>query len=464
MASTTTQKEEQVSLKLVVKKETDKVLFAEAGKDFIDILFSFLTLPLGTIARLVQKDSTTGAVTLGCLNSLYRSVKDLDQHFLTVKPNTDDDIWPKMYFICAKASENGTVACNQFSAFENQRCSCGNLLNHPVFMTHFCGGFVKGDVSFLIMDDLTILPANSIEQTSFGLLQSLGIKSTSSIKEMAVDVTKEKILDLLKCSLFSNSTLTDLFLRKEPLLEMPRFFPCDNQHDTSTIAIKVKLVIRKSDGKILYAHGEKDFADFLLSLLTFPLGAVVHLLEGNCSVGNLDGLYNGIVNLSANYLMPYVKRRIFHPHIAPLLNLRKQIPAPTSEAPRYGCYYQRSSFKESFLHDEYYVTEDLVGTGTYVELSLVNPGLYEGCVKDVTTYIATDELLVTPVSPISAISLIDSLGVPMSDLKEMAVTIGVKECLSILKASLTSKSALTNGLSNVDDQIICCEPTRPLKS
>lgn len=82
MASTTTQKEEQVSFKLVVNKETDKVLFAEAGKDFIDILFSFLTLPLGAIARLVQKDSTTGAVTLGCLNSLYRSVKDLDQHFL----------------------------------------------------------------------------------------------------------------------------------------------------------------------------------------------------------------------------------------------------------------------------------------------------------------------------------------------------------------------------------------------
>lgn len=122
----------------------------------------------------------------------------------TVKPNTDDDIWPKMYFICAKASENGTVACNQFSAFENQRCSCGNLLNHPVFMTHFCGGFVKGDVSFLIMDDLTILPANSIEQTSFGLLQSLGIKSTSSIKEMAVDVTKEKVLICLLHVIFTN--------------------------------------------------------------------------------------------------------------------------------------------------------------------------------------------------------------------------------------------------------------------
>ena len=35
--------EEQVSLKLVVNTETNKVLFAEASKDFVDILCSFLT-------------------------------------------------------------------------------------------------------------------------------------------------------------------------------------------------------------------------------------------------------------------------------------------------------------------------------------------------------------------------------------------------------------------------------------
>lgn len=44
-------------LKVLVDKETNKVLFAEAGKDFVDVLLSFLTLPMGTIARLVAKDS-----------------------------------------------------------------------------------------------------------------------------------------------------------------------------------------------------------------------------------------------------------------------------------------------------------------------------------------------------------------------------------------------------------------------
>jgi len=42
----------------------------------------------------------------------------------------------------------------------------------------------------------------------------------------------------------------------------------------------VTLVLKKSKDKILYALVDKEFADFLLSLLSFPLGAVIHLLEG----------------------------------------------------------------------------------------------------------------------------------------------------------------------------------------
>ncbi|MCI18299.1 hypothetical protein A2U01_0039453, partial [Trifolium medium] len=53
-ATTTTQTEELVSLKLLLNEKGNKVLFAEAGNDFVDVLFSFLTMPLGTIARLVE--------------------------------------------------------------------------------------------------------------------------------------------------------------------------------------------------------------------------------------------------------------------------------------------------------------------------------------------------------------------------------------------------------------------------
>ncbi|PNX68281.1 hypothetical protein L195_g056963, partial [Trifolium pratense] len=60
MASSATQSSERgdnVSLKVMVDKVRNKVVYAEAGKDFVDVLFSFLTLPMGTIARLVATES-----------------------------------------------------------------------------------------------------------------------------------------------------------------------------------------------------------------------------------------------------------------------------------------------------------------------------------------------------------------------------------------------------------------------
>jgi hypothetical protein len=36
---------EKVSLRVMVDKERNRVLYAEAGNDFVDALFSFLTLP-----------------------------------------------------------------------------------------------------------------------------------------------------------------------------------------------------------------------------------------------------------------------------------------------------------------------------------------------------------------------------------------------------------------------------------
>jgi len=62
--------EATVELKLLIDKETNNVIFAEAGKDFVDILFSFLTLPLGTIARLIESECGIGPIQLGCLNTL----------------------------------------------------------------------------------------------------------------------------------------------------------------------------------------------------------------------------------------------------------------------------------------------------------------------------------------------------------------------------------------------------------
>ncbi|KAG4925175.1 hypothetical protein JHK87_050715 [Glycine soja] len=61
-------------------------------------------------------------------------------------------------------------------------------------------------------------------------------------------------------------------------------------------------------------------------------------------------------------------------------------------------------------------------------------------------YMVTDDLVVTPISSISGVSYLNRSKVHLSDLEQRVINIGLKECLSILKASLISTFALTNGL------------------
>ena len=65
-------KETEICLKLVVDRNKKKVVFAEANSDFVDILFSFLTLPMGTIVRLLanHSDPSSRKANIGSFNNL----------------------------------------------------------------------------------------------------------------------------------------------------------------------------------------------------------------------------------------------------------------------------------------------------------------------------------------------------------------------------------------------------------
>ncbi|CAI8612690.1 unnamed protein product [Vicia faba] len=124
---------------------------------------------------------------------------------------------------------------------------------------------------------MIVIP-NCIHYSSFGLLQQFEIENTSSMKEIILNVTNQKVQDLLKCSLHSKTTLTDLFLQKKPSFQVYRFFTPDVEMSGS-LEIILKLVIRKSDGKVLCAQGEHDFVNLLLSFLTFPLGGIARTFQ-----------------------------------------------------------------------------------------------------------------------------------------------------------------------------------------
>ncbi|KAL6529638.1 hypothetical protein OROGR_015261 [Orobanche gracilis] len=56
-------------LKVIVQKTTSKLLFAEADENFVDFLFSLLTIPLGGVEHLLGSSTS-----LKNIDNLYQSI------------------------------------------------------------------------------------------------------------------------------------------------------------------------------------------------------------------------------------------------------------------------------------------------------------------------------------------------------------------------------------------------------
>jgi hypothetical protein len=199
----------------------------------------------------------------------------------------------------------------------------------------------------------------------------------------------------------------------------------------------VKVLVRKSTREVLYAEAEEDFADLLLSFLTFPLGAVLHMLEGLSSVTSIDNLYNSMIELSSDrYLMSQdLKKKLVKPLCAAQFELRNQIlPIAASCLPTF--YYHTSVFeiklREALTYTPKFETNCYNHTNTL--LFFVDPkfcmskssssGEYA---KGPAMFMITDNLVVTPMSSVSALSYLNRSNVPLFDLKEKVIKIGVKE-------------------------------------
>lgn len=72
--------ESRVSMKPFIDTKGKRVLYAEAGKDFVDFLFHILSLPVGTLIRLLRKQENIGSLT-----NLYESIENLSDSY--IQPN-----------------------------------------------------------------------------------------------------------------------------------------------------------------------------------------------------------------------------------------------------------------------------------------------------------------------------------------------------------------------------------------
>ncbi|KAH7548035.1 hypothetical protein ACOSP7_032659 [Xanthoceras sorbifolium] len=71
-----------MKLKLLIDTKANKVPFAEAGKDFVDFLFYLISLPVGTVIRLLKENSLVGS-----FGKIYVSIENLNETY--IQPNQD---------------------------------------------------------------------------------------------------------------------------------------------------------------------------------------------------------------------------------------------------------------------------------------------------------------------------------------------------------------------------------------
>jgi hypothetical protein len=165
--------------------------------------------------------------------------------------------------------------------------------------------------------------------------------------------------------------------------------------------IVVRVLRRKSNRKILFVEAQEDFTDIVLSFLTFPLGGVLHMLNGRSSISCIDNLYKSVIELSPDMIFRSqdVKDNLSKPYIGLQFDLRNQI-LPICSMP---------------------TIDDL--------LKFVDPKspISGGFTKGPISFMVTDNLVVSPMTFISGIAYLEKMKVPLNDVDERVISIGVKE-------------------------------------
>ncbi|XP_073034728.1 uncharacterized protein [Primulina eburnea] len=456
----------QLSLKVVMVKESNKVLYAEIDSNFADVLLSFLTLPLGTIVRLLIKHYGNNAPILGSLNSLYASLLNLDSsHFsseagklMLLNPRNSletecrklklqiDDTPPVQYFVCG----NWTCASMYYSV----KCLCPNSANTMTRtdleieeQSDDESVFTEKTSSFLLLDNLQIR-TNTLA-SFFQILKSNGIKDTNALEERTLIVGLKEIMELLKGSLLSKTPITDMVhlisSATATCNERKEFSACyflpeskrRKQISSDSKRITVKVLVQKSTNRFLLTEACKDFIDLLFSLLDIPLGRVQSLLGSNTCLGSINNLFWSMRNLE---LLKHIKRidSLMEPKIPPhYLSLHQVFSLDKKSSPL--IYKQQDSNRvKSFGSAS-------PGSG-YTQMKMIDPKGEDGFVKGPTTFMVSDDMVVSPTSSTFILKTLNHLKIPIHDVEEKEVEVGLEEALSILKASLTSICALSEGL------------------
>jgi len=243
-----------------------------------------------------------------------------------------------------------------------------------------------------------------------------------------------QISDLLKRSLISKAPLTGICFNSA----MDRYNDINNAIviktedlpfiNESEEVISLKLLVSKAEKKVLCAEAGEDFADLVLSYLTLPLGSVIKLLDVNSSIGCVENLYRSVQGLSSDYIKSDECRdMLLSPKLAPFFGYSKQLLKIDEMPPKRGtetgrcstCKWNNTLCKHG------------VDKSVFIELNPKLPsGKSEqggGYAKGPGKFMVTNDLHVSPLTPVSTTQFISSQGLPFSKLEEKEANIDLPQ-------------------------------------
>ncbi|GLT60933.1 hypothetical protein SLA2020_336720 [Shorea laevis] len=174
----------------------------------------------------------------GCLHSLYKSIENLSDIYFQPDQDKNFVLNPKVAMSGAKVPLLLQSVEQSYTTSKFYRCGnyhCGYVANDPRAICPSCrnqmtselsyvdppsdikasssgeGGYVKGVITYMVMDNLEVKPMSTI--SSITLLTKFNVRDLGAVEEKVVDFGIDEVLSLLEASLQSKTVLSDIFLR-----------------------------------------------------------------------------------------------------------------------------------------------------------------------------------------------------------------------------------------------------------
>ncbi|CAN8311976.1 unnamed protein product [Cochlearia groenlandica] len=461
MAEAENSEKPKLSLKLLVDKKKNKVVLAESGKDFVDILFSFLTLPMGTIVRLLekyQKTQETQDVTIGCFNNLYKSVVDVGTDSFPTEPCKDMLLYPRnivqykelklnvddtgflKYYRCTYVHKLPLCPRVYYSNFCSSRCSCGALMGEEFKKTTGVSEIFFSDKSLFSITDKMVVGFTSMG-LALKILRDSGYTDTSQLQEILVDVDHDKVLALLHCLFSSDTPLTDVFLKnRSSCVITKQSLPLQGHAGTRQAdkLITVSVFTRKLDNKCIYVESGKDFVDLLFTFLALPLKSAWEISGCNVMlgcIGNLNESFKSLISFDGRNIMTSKCRLPWYYTCQKTLLDVCYADREIGQELR-PIFYHMSKSCHLIPIDPRHKESD--GTSSW-----------DGFVKKGEMFMVSDDLVITPMNLSVNICSLKKWNIDLDDIEEQVVNISQTDAISLLRASFMTSTALNTVFSSL---------------